>query len=203
MLRSLALFAIRLYQRYLSPRKGFSCAYRLVYGGCGCSGVGYRLIRRYGVFSGCRLLRLRLAHCRFAYTHYCAPAQPSARAANRATQPVNRVNGMAYYQRGDCVPCDAGCLDVGGCDSCDLGAPDACHCDAPDACDCAHVKSHACGALGDCADACHCDTKSRACDTLGDYANACPCDACDAMDCGRKEEEREPKKKPIRMPNLR
>ena len=168
MLRSLALFAIRLYQRHLSPKKGFGCAYRLVYGGCGCSGVGYRLIRRYGVFSGCRLLRLRLAHCRFAYTHYCAPAKPPAPV-------VKRVNGMAYYQRGDCVPCDAGCLDMGGCDSCDLGAPDACHC----------------------------DTKSRACDTLGDYANACPCDACDAMDCGRKEEEREPKKKPIRMPNLR
>ena len=188
MLRSLALFAIRLYQRHLSPKKGFGCAYRLVYGGCGCSGVGYRLIRRYGVFSGCRLLRLRLAHCRFAYTHYCAPAPSPAPA-------VKRVNGMAYYQRGDCVPCDGGCLDAGGCDSCDLGAPDAC--------DCAHVKSHACGTLGDCADACHCDTKSRACDTLGDYANACPCDACDAMDCGRKEEEREPKKKPIRMPNLR
>ena len=180
MLRSLALFAIRLYQRHLSPKKGFGCAYRLVYGGCGCSGVGYRLIRRYGVFSGCRLLRLRLAHCRFAYTHYCAPAKPPAPTAKRA-------NGMSYYQRGDCVPCDGGCLDAGGCD----------------ACDCAHVKSHACGTLGDCADACHCDTKSRACDTLGDYANACPCDACDAMDCGRKEEEREPKKKPIRMPNLR
>jgi len=196
MLRSLALFAIRLYQRHLSPKKGFGCAYRLVYGGCGCSGAGYRLIRRYGVFSGCRLLRLRLAHCRFAYTHYCAPAKPPAPV-------VKRVNGMAYYQRGDCVPCDGGCLDVGGCDSCDLGAPDACHCDAPDVCDCADVKAHTSRALGDCADACHCDTKSRACDTLDDYANACPCDACDAMDCGRKEEEREPKKKPIRMPNLR
>ena len=110
---------------------------------------------------------------------------------------------MAYYQRGDCVPCDAGCLDVGGCDACDWGAPDACHCDAPDVCDCADVKAHTSRALGDCADACQCDTKSRACDTLDDYANACPCDACDAMDCGRKEEEREPKKKPIRMPNLR
>ena len=185
MLRSLALFAIRLYQRHLSPKKGFGCAYRLVYGGCGCSGVGYRLIRRYGVFSGCRLLRLRLAHCRFAYTHYCAPAPSPAPV-------VKRANGMAYYQRGDCVPCDGGCLDAGGCDSCDLGAPDACHCDAPDACDC------------DAPDACDCaHVKSHACGTLGDYANACPCDACDAMDCGRKEEEREPKKKPIRMPNLR
>ena len=90
MLRSLALFAIRLYQRHLSPKKGFGCAYRLVYGGCGCSGVGYRLIRRYGVFSGCRLLRLRLAHCRFAYTHYCAPAPSPAPV-------VKRANGMAYY----------------------------------------------------------------------------------------------------------
>ena len=180
MLRYLALFAIRLYQRYVSPRKGFSCAYRLVYGGCGCSGVGYRLIRRYGVFSGCRLLRLRLAHCRYAYTHYCAPAQPPA-------PPVNRVNGMAYYQRGDCVPCDAGCLDMGGCDSCDLGAPDACDLNLPDGCDCADVKTHTCNAVGECADACPCDA----------------CDVCDVADCGRKDEEREPKRRPMQMPNLR
>ena len=177
MLRSLALFAIRLYQRHLSPKKGFGCAYRLVYGGCGCSGVGYRLIRRYGVFSGCRLLRLRLAHCRFAYTHYCAPAPSPAPTAKRA-------NGMAYYQRGDCVPCDAGCLDVGGCDACDWGAPDACHCDT---CDCSHARTQLRGIVGDYADACPCDA----------------CDVCDVADCGRKEEEREPKKKPIRIPNLR
>ena len=153
MLRYLALCAIRFYQRHLSPKKGFGCAYRIVYGGCGCSGVGYRLIRRYGVFSGCRLLRLRLARCRFAYVHYCAAAKPSAPA-------LKRVNGMAYYQRGDCV------------------------------------------------DACPCDTRSsRACNTLNHYANACPCDlldACDARDCGRKDDEgSEPKRKPIRMPNLR
>ena len=189
MLRYLALCAIRFYQRHLSPKKGFGCAYRIVYGGCGCSGVGYRLIRRYGVFSGCRLLRLRLARCRFAYVHYCAAAKPSAPA-------LKRVNGMAYYQRGDCVPCDGGCLDVGGCDTCSL--------DLPDACDCAHAKS----ALGDCVDACPCDTRSsRACNTLNHYANACPCDlldACDARDCGRKDDEgSEPKRKPIRMPNLR
>ena len=46
MLRYLALCAIRFYQRHLSPKKGFGCAYRIVYGGCGCSDVGYRLIRR-------------------------------------------------------------------------------------------------------------------------------------------------------------
>ena len=115
MLRSLALFVIRLYQRHLSPKKGFGCAYRLVYGGCGCSGVGYRLIRRYGVFSGCRLLRLRLAHCRFAYTHYCAPAPSPAPTAKRA-------NGIAYYQRGDwrarCVPLRyARCVRLRRCES--------------------------------------------------------------------------------------
>ena len=150
------------------PKKGLAAPIAWCMAAAGCSGVGYRLIRRYGVFQAA-------ACCACAWRIAVLPTRIIAPPAKPPAPVVKRVNGMAYYQRGDCVPCDAGCLDVGGCDSCDLGAPDACHC----------------------------DTKSRACDTLGDYANACPCDACDAMDCGRKEEEREPKKKPIRMPNLR
>ena len=116
MIKQLILFGIILYQRYFSPYKGVACAYRLVHGGSGCSGVGYRLIRRYGVFSGSHLLQRRLARCRYAY---------------------NWVNA----QRGFCdVPCDAGCGDEPHLP--DMGFEALDMCDACDACDaCWNTKS--------------------------------------------------------------
>ena len=51
-LRCLALCAITFYQRCLSPAKGFSCAYRFHTGCQSCSVLGYRAIRRFGVWRG-------------------------------------------------------------------------------------------------------------------------------------------------------
>lgn len=65
-MRHALIAAIRAYQRHLSPRKGYGCAYRLVHGGSGCSGVGLRLVRRYGVWQGVWLLRQRLRRCQQA-----------------------------------------------------------------------------------------------------------------------------------------
>ena len=101
-MKTFVLAMIMAYQKYISPKKGFSCAYRLRYGGSGCSGVGLRLIRRYGVFSGCFLLRKRLARCKFA--------------ANEIRQIViQRQNGFAVSQRGDCIPIDCCIPDIGEC----------------------------------------------------------------------------------------
>jgi len=47
--RDLALLAITLYQRHLSPYKGFRCAYALHTGRASCSRLGYRAIRRHGL----------------------------------------------------------------------------------------------------------------------------------------------------------
>ena len=95
-MRHLALWLIRFYQRHISPHKGYACAYRLAYGGSGCSGIGLRLIRRYGVLSGCLLLQKRLAYCRYAHLRLCT--------ATRAK--------WAHRQQGYCdPPCDAGCCD--------------------------------------------------------------------------------------------
>jgi len=118
-MRSLLLALIRLYQRHLSPRKGYGCAYRLHCGGAGCSGLGLRAIRWKGSWTGLWLLRERLARC--AAVH--AQAHPQRR--------------PPALQRGDC---DCGGCDlpgVDGCDVCDLG--DACDC--CDACDVFERKS--------------------------------------------------------------
>jgi uncharacterized protein len=121
--RSFCLWAIHLYQRHISPHKGFSCAYRVHTGRSSCSALGARAIRRFGVFPGIKMLQNRLHRCGVSHRRY---APPSMRPPSR--------------QRGDCdvgcdLPCDSGCDGPSGkglsrwCDLADCA--DACSCDWP------------------------------------------------------------------------
>jgi putative component of membrane protein insertase Oxa1/YidC/SpoIIIJ protein YidD len=64
------LWAIRVYQRFISPRKGFRCAYSFHTGHGSCSALGYRAIRRFGVVDGINILHSRLHKCGVAYRRY-------------------------------------------------------------------------------------------------------------------------------------
>lgn len=97
-MKHLLLAAIRIYQRFLSPHKGFRCAYRAHTGRASCSTLGYRAVRRHGVFGGLGLLRERTDRCGVA--HRRLTVRPAA------------------LQRGDC-DCDLPC-DCGLADACDL-----------------------------------------------------------------------------------
>lgn len=92
-MKSLLLSAIRFYQRVLSPRKRFCCAYRSHTGHASCSALGYRAIRRFGAWRGLVLLNRRLEKCGIAYRRY----HPAA------------LRGQAGF------------CDVGGCDGPDIG----------------------------------------------------------------------------------
>lgn len=108
-MKRLALAAIRIYQRYLSPKKGYCCAYRAHTGHASCSTLGYRAIERFGVFRGVGILRQRMYKCGVAYRRF-------------HTSPR-----ILHSQSGYCdLPCDAPCdlphahCDL-PCDGCDLG----------------------------------------------------------------------------------
>lgn len=62
-MKTLILFLIKFYQRYLSPYKGFVCAYHKYTGRASCSTFGYRVIRRFGIWQGFSLLQNRLDRC--------------------------------------------------------------------------------------------------------------------------------------------
>lgn len=105
----LVLWAIRIYQRFISSHKGFCCAYRAHTGRASCSSLGYRVVRRYGAVNGLAVLRKRLYLCGVAHRRYSPPYR----------RPM-------VAQRGDCdIGCSgdcgsvldyASCLDCGSCD---------------------------------------------------------------------------------------
>ncbi len=120
-MRRLLLAAIGTYQRYISPYKGFCCAYRRHTGRSSCSTLGFRAVRRFGAVGGLLLIRRRTQLCGVAHRRHAAGTHASL-----------------HPQRGVCdigcdLPCDVGCdfpsfstvskicdftscCDCGGCD---------------------------------------------------------------------------------------
>jgi uncharacterized protein len=95
-MREVLLLLIRFYKRFISPHKGFFCAYRIHTGRASCSSLAYRAVRLRGAIVGLAILRQRAYLCGIARQR-CEP-QRRPRAA----------------QRGDCdlgcdLPCDLNC----------------------------------------------------------------------------------------------
>jgi uncharacterized protein len=107
--KAIALAGVGAYRRYLSPHKGFACAMRVHGGGQSCAAFAERVIGRFGVQRGARLLRRRLARCGDAHRRHHGDRRLS--------------------QRGSCdLPCDIPCdgselkhCDVSPCDCADCG----------------------------------------------------------------------------------
>ncbi len=72
-----ALTGITLYQRWLSPFKGFRCAYAAFYGAESCSVAIAQIIREQGV--GSPAIAAQFTACRQAYGHLPAQMTGGAR----------------------------------------------------------------------------------------------------------------------------
>jgi putative component of membrane protein insertase Oxa1/YidC/SpoIIIJ protein YidD len=106
-----ALATIGLYQRFISPHKGFRCAHAVQTGRRGCSALGARAIRRHGLWDGLGVLGCRLDACALSHEEI------------RQARGRRRLNAQAGA-------CDADC---GVFDACDVAE---CACDALDCADC-------------------------------------------------------------------
>ena len=97
-MKAVALALISGYQKYLSPYKGFCCAYGAHTGHASCSALGYRAVRRFGVWHGTQVLDARLAKCGVAARRYARTS----------------LQGQAGF-------CDMACdpTDIDLCDCCD------------------------------------------------------------------------------------
>lgn len=98
-MKALALAAIKFYQRYISQYKGFCCAYAAYTSDASCSTLGYRAIRRYGVWDGLSVLNRRLVRC--------GTASRIATVARQMPMLMRRQSGYI-----DCGGCDAGGCDI-------------------------------------------------------------------------------------------
>ena len=107
-------FLIGLYQKHLSPRKGYRCAYSLEHGGTGCSGAVLHILEEKGLWRGWSLIHKRFDEC--------------GNAAERRKERHKKEKKK-----------DRDCLPQASCDG--LSCPDNCvpsfkKCDLPDLPDC-------------------------------------------------------------------
>jgi putative component of membrane protein insertase Oxa1/YidC/SpoIIIJ protein YidD len=75
-----AVLCIEGYRRYLSPHKGYGCAYHAATGRSSCSRYAQQAIGRRGVWNGVRLLRRRFERCALAAAAF---ADSSANTENK------------------------------------------------------------------------------------------------------------------------
>ncbi|MGL5059348.1 MAG: membrane protein insertion efficiency factor YidD [Microcoleus sp.] len=65
-LRQLAIASISGYQKHISPKKGFACGHRVLYGGESCSQYIKSSIGQFGFFEAVKKSRRRFAACKQA-----------------------------------------------------------------------------------------------------------------------------------------
>lgn len=130
----LAIKAINFYQKYISPYKGFRCAHGVATGEISCSGYGKKVIKRFGLFTGLKLLNRRFYDCSW---HSKQLNKLKDFAKDKDYKVYRPVTGYRLSQ-GGFVDCDCGGCDVPSCDmpSCDVGdcVPDI-NCSNIDVCD--------------------------------------------------------------------
>ena len=130
--KSLFRLVIKLYQRYISPYKGFACAYRILHQEQSCSGYFYTCISEQNFSSACMLLQQRLIDCQQA--HEILKTKAGYQHQGKSKRRRKQTSGCADNNNGfncidlidlsdlfitcDFVDCDlADCdFDLGGCD---------------------------------------------------------------------------------------
>jgi putative component of membrane protein insertase Oxa1/YidC/SpoIIIJ protein YidD len=122
---SLVDFAIRDYQLYISPHKGFSCAYRKLHGGSSCSGYFREIVAIEGLTKSLYLFPNRLTECREAFLILQSQQSTSPKGGKKKYDCCDLLagnfsscdlsdcdtNGDGSCDGGDCGGCDGGCCD--------------------------------------------------------------------------------------------
>lgn len=101
---------IRCYQRYLSPRKGFTCAHSRLHHSASCSEYFRRMVKLQGTLKATGLLQRRL--------HACRQASIILRAQSDEPTDESRRDRRRYsiYDWCDLSGCGPDIADCGGCD---------------------------------------------------------------------------------------
>ena len=125
MLSNASLWAIAAYQNWISPYKGFRCAYSVLHGGTGCSGYAKGQIKTLGLLLALPKIRARFQACR--------AAMASLQKKRRKARKKRKADKQSWYDGISC-DCPTGFIsrcksttDAGDCGSCDVPS-DVCSC---------------------------------------------------------------------------
>ncbi len=149
LVRSSAAELITIYQRYISPYKGFRCAHRVHHGGRSCSAYAKGMVHSHGLGAAIPLIRQRFADCGQVARMMRSQVVSSARMSSFDNSNEQRRERNANCWADSSCDCVSYCLpDLAGdnCalfDGCDIGADgcDGCGdmdlsgCDGCDGCD--------------------------------------------------------------------
>lgn len=93
---------IRVYQRHLSPRKGYRCAYGVLHGAGTCSSIGLAIMEQQGFWAFWRQMPLQFDACHAAATTLNQETGEERKRRKRRA----REN---KWDCGDCDDCDLPC----------------------------------------------------------------------------------------------
>jgi putative component of membrane protein insertase Oxa1/YidC/SpoIIIJ protein YidD len=153
--RNVATNSIDVYQKFISPHKGFSCAHRLLYGKESCSSFFNRIIIEQGVLAALKISSSRFQACREAnlMLRNSDCLQANVQQGNQELEePKRRQKKQEDLNIPDCDTCADVASVVPDCSGFDCGIPDLSGldcggCDGKDlsSCDCAGSDCGSCG----------------------------------------------------------
>ena len=104
---SFAVVTINGYQRYISPHKGFCCAYRVVRGGDSCSEFAKQAILQNDFWHSLSTIRKRFIECKEAAVYYNLQKEQDKKEGGGICHPIDALH---------CVPTEmCGGIGVDAC----------------------------------------------------------------------------------------
>ncbi len=151
-IRQIACTSIAGYQKFISPRKGFSCAHRLLYGGESCSQYVKRMVAQKGLAAAIETSRQRFHACREA-NQILKASMENSESEDEAKPKKGKRNNIQNQENClvdglDCCQCtgeNLNCASIFPSDLPSCHLPDCSHCTP--AIDCSGVD---CGSGLDC-----------------------------------------------------
>lgn len=181
--RQIAVASISGYQKYISPKKGFSCAHRVLYGGESCSQYIKRAIAQRGLSQGIKAAGHRFAACKNANKILKARYHSQSNDENPNSQDNDRTKLQKEISRrnSNCQNDCCNTLSELNCDILDRGLDcGISKCGSAPDCSCADCSSLDCSG----ADCSGIDCSSADCSTLDCSGADCSGIDCSGVDCG-------------------
>jgi len=100
-LRRVAIFFIELYQKYLSPLKGYKCAYGAYHGGDTCSKVVKNLVMKYGLIESWPKINKQFLACSMAYQNIKDDKEKNK---DKKKEGQDCCSGLDPCQLMECIP---------------------------------------------------------------------------------------------------